>query len=96
MAANILVDPEAFQWTSGEALVRRFDLPGSRFGNCFCSQCGTPMPRRTLSGKSIIVPAGVLDENPGAQPDLAVFWNSRVSWLPDEASLKKHDAFASS
>ena len=96
LAANILVGPEAFHWTSGESLVGRFYLPDSRFGNCFCSHCGTPMPRHTLSGNSVVIPVGVLDDDPGVQPNHVVFWDSRVSWLPDEAALGKHSTFASS
>ena len=94
-AANILVDPEDFHWTRGETLVGRFDLPDSRFGNCFCSQCGTPMPRHTLSGKSVVIPSGVFDDEPGVQPDHVAFWDSRVSWLPGAGDLDKHSRFAS-
>jgi hypothetical protein len=93
-AANILVDPGDFRWTTGASLVGSFDLPGTRFGNCFCSRCGTPVPRHTLSGKSVVIPAGILDGNPEVRPNHVVFWDSRVSWLPDADTLEKHSKFA--
>ena len=89
-AANVLVDPGDFSWTRGEASINRFDLPGTRFGNCFCSRCGTPMPRHTMSGRSVMVPAGVIEGDPDVRPDHVVFWDSRVSWLPGEAALEKY------
>ena len=93
-AANILVDPVHFRWLQGEEWISRFDFPNSRFGNSFCSQCGTPMPRHTLSGKSVVIPVGVLDDDPGVQPKHVVFWDVRVPWLPEDASLKKYTEFA--
>lgn len=93
-ATNILAEPENFRWLKGENLLGRFDLPDSRFGNCFCTQCGTPMPRHTLSGQSVVIPVGVLDDNPDIRPDHVVFWQSRVSWLPEESALQKYSEFA--
>lgn len=94
-AANLLVAPDAFRWTAGERSVRRYDLPDARFGNCFCGTCGTPVPRLTLSGSAVIVPAGSLDEDPGRRPDHVVFWDSRVPWLPTPEQVRKFSRFAS-
>ena len=52
------------------------------------------MPRHTLSGKSVIIPVGVLDADPSIQPEHAVFWGSRVAWLPGDSALKKYAQFA--
>lgn len=93
-AANLVVEPEGFEWQRGQELITRFDLPNSRFGNCFCQICGTPVPRRTLRQNAMIVPAGCLDEAPGVSPNHVVFVHSRVAWLPDAASLPQHGEFA--
>ena len=92
--ANILVKPNDFRWTAGEQTVCRFDLPNSHFGNCFCKTCGTPVPRLTLSGKAVIIPAGSFDADPAVQPDHVVFWDSRVSWIPTVDDIPKYAEFA--
>lgn len=93
-AANLLVGPGAYRWTKGEQNVRRYDMPGRRFGNCFCGTCGTPVPRLSLSGRSVIVPAGLLDGGPDVRPDHVVFWDARVPWLPSAEDLPKFSEFA--
>jgi hypothetical protein len=81
-AANIFIEPDKFRWLAGEDLVKRFDLEGARFGNCFCSECGSPAPRLVTGGKAYLIPAGAFDSDPGARPDKAIFWDSRAEWLP--------------
>ena len=42
--------PEAFRWTEGESLVKRYDLPeAKRFGLQFCSHCGSPLSMLDLA-----------------------------------------------
>jgi hypothetical protein len=90
-AANIFVEPDAFRFTAGEAGIARFDLPGAKgFGNCFCTGCGSPVPRRAMGGKAVLIPAGTLDAEPGVLPDVAIFWESRGGWLPPADRLEKH------
>ena len=41
-AANAFVPAAQFKWTAGEALIKRFPLPGAqRFAVWFCPDCGT-------------------------------------------------------
>ena len=87
-AANAYVLPEAFRWTSGENLVVRYDLPEARsFANAFCSKCGSPVPHPTRSGREVIIPAGSLDDDPGAKPSISAHWNSRAPWAPAATDL---------
>jgi hypothetical protein len=88
-AANIFAQPDALRWLSGEDLVKRFDLEGARFGNCFCTECGSPVPRLVKGGKAYLIPAGGLDADPGVRPDSAIFWDSRADWLPNVETLEK-------
>jgi hypothetical protein len=82
------VSPEAFKWTSGEILVVRYDLPEARsFATSFCSKCGSPVPHATRSGREIIIPAGSLNDDPGAKPMASVQWNSRAPWAPRSTDL---------
>jgi hypothetical protein len=92
-AANIFVKEAGFRWLQGEAGVRRYDLEGARFGNCFCENCGSPVPRQALAGKAYLIPAGTLDGDPGIMPEGAIFWDSRVDWLPPADKLEKFSEY---
>jgi len=60
-ATNLYCSPERFRWLSGEELVSRYDFPSARsFATVVCKACGCPLPRRTRSGREIVVPAGSL------------------------------------
>ncbi len=93
-AANIFVRQEALTWLAGEDEIRRFDLDGARFGNCFCGTCGSPVPREVLGGKAWLIPAGTVDEDPGIAPEGAIFWDSRVAWLPAADGLEKFSEYS--
>jgi hypothetical protein len=81
-AANAVVQPEAFRWTRGADRVMRYDLPQARsFATSFCGACGSPLPHLTRSGREVIVPAGSLDEDPGATPSTNLHGDSRASWM---------------
>jgi hypothetical protein len=91
-AANAVVTPEAFRWTSGEAELVRYDLPTARsFATRFCRHCGSPMPHLTRSGKRVIVPAGSLDDAPNAKPSVRAYWGSRAAWFNGDPNLRKVD-----
>ena len=92
-AANIFIKPESFRFTAGEALVKRYDLEGARFGNCFCTNCGSPVPRQAMGGKAVLIPAGSIDSDPGVAPENVIFWDSRADWLPPADALEKHGEY---
>jgi len=80
-ASNILVRGEQFRWLGGEEVARRWELPSAaRFCTGFCSVCGSPVPWRSRDGKAFLVPAGSLDDDPGARPVNNIFWASRATW----------------
>lgn len=78
---NIYVFPENLFWISGKEKLVRFDLPSARsFSTTFCSQCGSPLPHHTRSGREIIIPAGSLDSNLNIGVAEHSFWEARPSW----------------
>ncbi len=81
-ASNIRVAPETcLTWTRGEALLKRYKVPeAERFYNCFCSHCGSPMPRVVPELGAVIVPAGSLNVDSPIKPQARIFWDSRVAW----------------
>ncbi len=68
-------------WDSGEDLVRRFDLPKAlRFSNCFCSVCGSRVPRGSKEPGTVMIPAGCLNDEPQLRPQARIFTDSRAAW----------------
>ena len=93
-AANIVVSQSQLKWLAGEALTRRYDLPGAkRFAVCFCTQCGTRVPHKIAGTENYLVPAGVLDASPDARPDRLIFWGSRAPWFVETSGVTKYEEY---
>jgi len=91
-AANMLIDASQFKWLQGEEKLKLYRLPEVRaFSNCFCTECGSSLPWLTKNGKWYVVPAGGLNEDPGAKPDENIYWGSRASWYVPENELPCFD-----
>jgi hypothetical protein len=93
-ASNIIMPPEQFNWTRGEEYVGRYEpIDSKHFATCFCKNCGSTLPWLAKTKKAIVIPAGTLDEHPGATPERNLFWESRAPWyqfphqLPGFATL---------
>jgi hypothetical protein len=92
-ATNLYCAPERFKWLSGEDQVGRYDLPSARsFATVFCRNCGCPLPRRTRSGREVVVPAGSLDKEPTHELQARIFWGSRLSWSCEGDALARFEA----
>jgi len=92
-ASSIIIDPDQFQWLSGEQYVGRFELPDAKhYATCFCRNCGSSLPWLSKSGKAVVVPAGTLDDDPQATPNQNVYYADRVQWYEEVGDLKKFDA----
>jgi hypothetical protein len=92
-ATNIYVEPGQLKWLSGENLVTRYNLPTAKsFGKWFCNSCGSPLPRITRSGKTVVVPAGALDTTPPIKPTDNIFWGSKAPWAC-EGALPTHEEY---
>lgn len=89
-AANAFLPVTQFKWLAGESLAKRFNLPGAkRFAVAFCTQCGTRLPHKT--GENMLIPAGLLDADPGARPENSIYWKSRAAWYVSPEEIKKFD-----
>ena len=91
-ASNLRVGPDtSLQWLQGEDLLKRYKVPeAERFYNLFCSNCGSPMPRRTPEIGAVIIPAGSLDVEPEIRPTGRIFWDSRADWSCSGDDLPRH------
>jgi hypothetical protein len=93
-AANGFVAEAQFKWLAGESLLKRFDVPDAkRFAVCFCPQCGTRMPHKIKSTENVLIPAGVLDDDPGMRPQNSIFWKSRAAWYVPPQDMPRFDEY---
>ena len=91
-ASNIIVRPEQLEWLAGEELLGYYALPGAKdFASAFCKNCGSNLPWRNQSGRAVIIPAGSLDEDPGARPKQSIFYADKADWFIDVNDLPHYD-----
>jgi len=89
-AANAFLPVAQFVWLAGESLTKRFNLPGAkRFAVAFCTECGTRVPHKT--GENMLIPAGLLDGDPGARPENSIFWKYKAAWYVPPQDMPKFD-----
>ena len=93
-AANVFVPETQFRWLAGESLFKRFDLPSAkRFAVSFCPNCGTRVPHKVNTTQNMLIPAGVLDADPGARPDASIFWQSKAAWYVAPQEMPRFDEY---
>ena len=93
-ASNVFVSPNQFRWIAGESLVGNYSLEEAKhFATAFCQNCGSSLPWHAKSGKTVIVPAGTLDEHPGIEPFQNIFCASKAEWYKAPNELPQYDEF---
>lgn len=91
-ATNLIGEPDKLDWTAGEALVARYDLPTAvSFATCFCRQCGGPLPHLTRNRRAWVIPAGSLEDAPDLVPQGRIYWGSRAAWSCTDEALPVFD-----
>jgi hypothetical protein len=80
-ASNLFVAAGGFRWTRGEDRIAFFKLPeAERFAQSFCRTCGGKLPRVNREKGYAAIPAGSLDDDPGARPHSHIFTASKAPW----------------
>lgn len=94
-ASNLLINKVgSISWIQGEDQLARYKVPeAERFFNCFCKQCGSPMPRVIPELDGVLIPAGSLDSEPPIKPGGNIFWGSRADWSCSGDELPKYDEY---
>src|SRR5262245_39579467 len=74
-----VVQPSDFRWVTGEELVQHYRYPpdGTR---AFCRVCGGKAPLALFDGKLVIIPAGILDDDPVVRPVIHQFTSEKAPW----------------
>lgn len=92
-ASNYVVAKDGFRFTGGEDLVRRYKVPEAKFfTQAFCSACGSAAPNVDDERSVVIIPLGMLDDDPLVLPDEHIFVGSKASWYEIPGDLSQHEA----
>lgn len=93
-ATNIYVEPSQLIWKLGQDTIERYNYSAARsFAKWFCRTCGCPTPRVSRSGRTVVIPAGSLDQSPIDRPKAHIFWGSHVSWVQVEDDLPRYPEY---
>ena len=69
-----------FRFLRGEDLIQSYQPPGGGYSPTFCRVCGSSAPWVVQERRLVLVPAGLLDDDPGVRPALHMFVGSRAPW----------------
>ena len=91
-ASNLFVKLQDFKWTSGEEYIGRYEPDDTKyFATSFCKNCGSSLPWLEKSGRTMVVGAGTLDEDPGFKPQWNIFVASKAPWHQATSDLPEFD-----
>ena len=78
---------KSFRYLQGEDLIQNYQPPGGGYSPFFCRVCGSCAPMTVPERQLVLVPAGLLDDDPGVRPALHMFVGSKAPWweITDEA-----------
>ena len=77
-SASVFIDPDQFQWLSGEALLSSF-IGKQGFGVQFCKTCGSTLCT-VHHGKVFQLTLGCINGSPDIKIDQHIFVGSKASW----------------
>lgn len=82
-----------FRLLAGGDLIRTYEAPVRErppgYRSFFCGRCGSPLPDANGRSDWFEIPAGLLDDDPGARPDRHIFVEHAVGWLEPAGDLPR-------
>lgn len=83
--AEILVELAGFRWSRGASEIRTYEAPVRErppgYRRDFCATCGGAVPIVHAARGLVIVPAGIVDDDPGARPQRHIFVDVKADWF---------------
>ncbi|UTM56074.1 GFA family protein [Photobacterium sp. CCB-ST2H9] len=92
-ASNLFTSPENITWLHGQDQLKRYDDPVRSFTQVFCTACGSALPYQSKSGKSLVVPAGSLNDEPSKKVDARIFCSEQTAWHRAGLNSPEFDKF---
>ena len=87
-----VVEARHFAYEQGEPLIRSFRHT-ERVRRPFCARCGSRLPIVEPWDPLVGIPAGLLDDDPGARPSAHIFVASKAPWWEITDALPRYDAY---
>ncbi len=86
------LESHELNWVTGTEVVRSFSMADG-WESVFCGQCGSPLPRYIADEQEWIVPAGLMDSDPGVAVRQHIFVANKPSWevIGDSAPRIRRD-----
>jgi hypothetical protein len=89
--SNFFFPLTEFSFLRGEESVGDYRVAEARFfAVAFCKRCGGAAPRVSRERGIVVVPAGILDSDPGSAPAAHIFVGSKANWFDITDSLPQH------
>jgi hypothetical protein len=80
-----------FRFVRGADLIQIYEPPGGGYSPAFCRVCGSSAPWVVEERQLVLVPAGLLDDDPGVQPSLHMFVGSKAPWWEIADAIPQFD-----
>jgi len=82
-----------FRFLRGEELIQTYQPPSDTYAPSFCRVCGSPAPFAVEERQLVLVPAGLLDDDPGVRPALHMFVGSKAPWWEISDDLQQFETW---
>jgi hypothetical protein len=86
------VNGSDFHWVKGEDLLVSYQSSPTN-ARAFCRVCGSSLPNPGPAGEIFYLPAGTLDDDPGARPAGHIFVGSKAPWVEISDELPQFDEY---
>jgi len=94
-AALIGGKTEDLRLLQGKELITTYEAPllesPPPYRTAFCRRCGSPVPDPDPQAAWVEVPAGLLEDDPGLQPDKHIFIEFKAPWFEVADTLPQFD-----
>ena len=74
------VPASEFRWVRGQDLIETYEPSSGGYSTRFCRVCGSSAPWLVEERQLVLIPAGLLDDDPGVRPALHMFVGSKAPW----------------
>ncbi len=81
-----------FRLTAGEQLIQDYRSSEHNVRR-FCRVCGSSVPYGDAEAETVVIPAGLLDDDPGVRPCLHMFTGSKAPWHEIDDTLPHFEAW---
>jgi hypothetical protein len=78
--ATACVPLAQFRVLRGEDQIQVYQPSGPGYSNAFCRRCGSNAPWVVEERQLALIPAGLLEDDPGVRPALHMFVGSKAPW----------------